>query len=331
VDTWPNLVAHELGHQWFGDKVTCGSWQDIWLNEGVASVTENLYYELFENNLFTRVINNYRTTVLSLPGGSLYVTDTSDFSVLFSKRLTYQKGSLVVRMLRWKLGDSTFFRAVRTYTEDPAVKYGYARTPDLKRVMEKVSGKNLTTFFDKWVYGQGHPTYKLTWSQNTNLWAKVKLAQTTSHSSVSFFDMPIAVQFKNATRDTIVVLDHQYSGQEFSVNIGFKADTVLIDPNLWVISKDNSSVKETTDQSVNQLKIYPNPSPDKLFISLNNPTDTKMTLQLFSSNGQLVYSNMVALPGRNELLEIPTQHLARGIYYLRLKSTVFDITRKIMR
>jgi aminopeptidase N len=331
-DIWPNLVAHELGHQWFGDKVTCGSWQDLWLNEGFASFAENLYYELFESPAtFYTGVNNLIKNVTSVPNGALFVADTTNYSTLFSKRLTYNKGCLVVRMLRWKLGDSTFFSGLRTYTEDPAVKFGYARTADLKRAMEKISNKNLSTFFNKWVYGEGYPSYKLTWSQNANLWAKIKLAQTTSHTSVSFFDMPVAVQFKNATRDTTVILDHQYSGQEFSVNIGFKADTVLIDPKLWLISKENSTLKETNDQSVNQLKIYPNPSPEKLFISLNNPTDTRMNLQLFNSIGQLVYSKEITLPGRNELLEIPVQHFARGIYYLRLKSTVFNITRKIMR
>ena len=330
-DKWANLIAHELGHQWFGDKVTCGSWQDLWLNEGMTSFIENLYYELYEQPGFYPGLANLIKNVTSAPDGSVWVSDTTNFSRLFSKRLTYNKGCLVARMLRWKLGDSTFFQGLRTYLDDPTVKYGYARTADLKRVMEKVSGKNLESFFTKWIYGEGYPSYQLAWSQNVNNWAKVALKQTTSHPSVSFYDMPVAIQFKNASRDTVVVLEHQFSGQEFTINVGFKADTVIIDPKLWLISNNNTSLKEPTNENVNQLKVYPNPAPDQLFVALVNPTDKKLSLQLLNSIGQLIYQKEIAMSGSNELLDIPVRHLARGIYYLKLKSTSINITRKIMR
>jgi aminopeptidase N len=331
VDLWPNLVAHELGHQWFGDKVTCGSWQDLWLNEGMATFVENLYYELYDPPGFDYRVANLVKSITNLPDGSVWVTDTSTFSRLFNGRLTYNKGCMVARMLRLKLGDSTFFKGLRTYLDDLAVRYGYARTADMKRAMEQVSGKNLESFFTKWIYGEGHPSYQLTWSQNINYWAKVKLSQTTSHPSVSFYDMPVPVQFKNATRDTIIVLDHQFSGQEFAVNVGFKADTVIIDPKLWLISKSNTSLKEPANEAVNLLTIYPNPAPDQLYISLLNPTDNRLSLRLLNSIGQLIYRKEIALSGNNELLAIPVQHLARGIYYLTLKSASVNITRKIMR
>lgn len=331
ADRWPNLVAHELGHQWFGDKATCGSWQDLWLNEGMATFIESLYYELYDPPSFTINLANLVKSITNLPDGSVWVSDTSTFSRLFSGRLTYNKGGMVARMLRLKLGDSTFFKGLRTYLDDPAVRYGYARTADMKRVMENVSGKNLDNFFTKWIYGQGYPSYQLAWSQNTNYWTKIKLGQTTSHPSVSFYDMPVPVQFKNATRDTIIVLDHQYSGQEFTINIGFKADTVIIDPKLWLISKGNTSLKESTSETVNQLNIYPNPAPDRLYISLLNPTDSKLSLQLLNGIGQLVYRKEITLSGNNELLDIPVLHLAKGIYYLKLKSASVNITRKIMR
>lgn len=334
ADRWPALVAHELGHQWFGDKVTCGSWQDLWLNEGFATYTESIYYEHFVPEVYYNNLANLIKSVTNAPDGSVWVSDTTNFSRLFSGRLTYNKGGMVVHMLRWVLGDSLFFKGVRTYLNDPTVKYGYAHTADLKRIMENVSGKNLNNFFNKWIYGQGYPSYQLTWSQNINHWAKVKLKQTTSHPSVSFYDMPVALQFKNAerNRDTIVVVNHQYSGQEFSINVGFETDTVLIDPQLRLVSKGNTSVKETVSEIVNQLKIYPNPSPDKLFISLNNPTDKKLSIRLYNSIGQLVYRKEMDMPGHDEMLGIPMQPLARGIYYLKLKSEKsIDITHKIMR
>lgn len=321
VDRWSNLVAHELGHQWFGDKVTCGSWQDLWLNEGFASYTELLYYEYLLPSGYKSALTTMMNNITSAPDGSVWVNDTTDFARMFGSRLTYHKGAMAVHMLRWVLGDSAFFRGVRAYLDDPAVKYGYARTADLKRVLEATSGKNLDHFFTKWVYGEGYPSYQLTWSQNLNHWATVKLTQTTSHPSVAFYDMPVAIQFKNATRDTIIVLDHQYSGQVFSINVGFEADTVLIDPDLRLLTKGNTSQKETVmNTAANQLKIYPNPAPHQLFISLANPTDKKLSLLLYNSLGQLVYRQEIDMPGHNEQIHLPMQQLARGVYYLKLKS-----------
>lgn len=332
TDRWPNLVAHELGHQWFGDKVTCGSWRDLWLNEGLATFTEIVYYEYLFPSSYRTVLENLTKSVTSAPDGSVWVSDTTNFSRMFGNRLTYHKGGMVAHMLRWVLGDTVFFKAIRNYLDDPAVKYGYARTADLKRVMENVSGKNLDNFFNKWIYGEGFPSYQLTWSQNLNHWAKVKLKQTTSHPSVSFYDMPVPIQFKNATRDTIIVVNHQYSGQEFSVNVGFQADTVLFDPGMKLLSKNNTVAKDQANVEANQLKIYPNPAPDRLFISLINPTDKKMSIRLYNNIGQLVYRKDLDMPGHDEILDIPMMRFAKGVYYLKLRGEKsIDIVQKIMR
>lgn len=332
ADRWPNLVAHELGHQWFGDKVTCGSWRDLWLNEGFATYTELAYYEYLVPSAYFVTLSGFMKSVTSAPGGSVWVSDTTDFVRMFGNRLTYHKGGMVVHMLRWVLGDSAFFKGVRTYLDDPAVKYGYARTADLKRVMEQVSGKNLNNFFNKWIYGEGYPSYQLSWSQNINHWARVKLKQTTSHPSVPFYDMPVPIQFKNATRDTIIMVNHEFSGQEFSVNVGFAADSVLIDPQLKLITKDNTVAKEDVNGAANQFKLYPNPAPDKLFISIVNPTDKKLSVGLYNTIGQLVFRKEYELSGNDEILNIPMQRHAKGVYYLKLKGEKdIDIVKKIMR
>ncbi|MDF2191139.1 M1 family aminopeptidase [Paraflavitalea sp. CAU 1676] len=330
VDRWNNLVAHELGHQWFGNKVTCGSWSDLWLNEGFATYTEFAYYEHFMPSVHLSYIASMMNAITASPGGSVYTTDTTNYNRLFGP-LTYYKGGLVVHMLRWVLGDEVFHKGVRAYLDDPAVKYGYARTGDLKRVMEQVSGKNLDSFFDKWIYKEGYPSYKLTWSQNNNNWASVKLNQTTSHSSVAFFEMPVALKFKNATRDTILVVDHRFSGQTFALNVGFAADTVLIDPLLKVISKGNTTTKEAAPTTADQLKIYPNPAPDNLQIALGNPTDKTMVIQLFNTTGQLVYQRKLNMAGNDEQWQIPMQQYPKGVYYLRLKGEKnIDLVQKIL-
>jgi aminopeptidase N len=72
---------------------------------------------------------------------------------------------------------------------DPALSYGYAKTPDLKQHLEDVSGIDLATFFDQWYYNQGYPTYYLSWYPTGNS-LDITINQVQSDLSVSFFEMP---------------------------------------------------------------------------------------------------------------------------------------------
>ncbi|HEY0092553.1 MAG TPA: M1 family metallopeptidase, partial [Flavobacterium sp.] len=140
------LIAHEMGHQWFGDKVTCGTWKDIWLNEGFAEylsglVVENLDGEASFINWKNGKINN----ITSQAGGAVYLTETEsqDVGRIFSSRLSYNKGAMVANMLRFKLGDDLFFQGMQNYLNAPGLAYGYAVTPDLQAQLESVSGMEL--------------------------------------------------------------------------------------------------------------------------------------------------------------------------------------------
>ena len=159
-----SLIAHELGHQWFGDKITCGSWEDIWLNEGFATHLSSFY---LENKYPANTIINRRNlinNITSQPGGSVKVDDTTNVGRIFDGRLSYNKGSSLLYMLRWKLTDSVFFKALKTYQQDNKVIYGFARTADLKRNLEQASGQDLTEFFNDWFVGQGYPSYNVEWA-----------------------------------------------------------------------------------------------------------------------------------------------------------------------
>lgn len=332
ISTSPNLMAHELAHQWFGDYITCGSWQDIWLNEGFATYLTLLYLEYGYPDFYRPLLEGTFNNVLSDSSGSVFVPDTSNVSRIFSGRLTYNKGAYVLHMLRWTLGDSVFYRGVRRYLNDPALKMNFALTADLQRNLEAESGKNLSSFFQKWVYGEGYPNYHAEWSQNKNNWIKIKLQQTTSHPSVKFYEMPVTVLLRGGSQGKSFVLDHRYSGQEFTVDPGFVVDTVIIDPDLWILSKVKTSAKKESSAESNELKLYPNPSSGPVTLSLANPTDKKLYLHLYNALGQLVYRREMDTPGRDELIEIPLSKYQRGIYMLQIRSEKnIRTVRKIVR
>lgn len=313
------LIVHELAHQWYGDMVTCGSWEDIWLNEGFATHLTSFYMERkYPANTITNRKNEINDITAS-PGGSVWVDDTTNVGRIFSWRLSYLKGSHLLYMLRWKLGDSAFFTGIRNYLKDPALAYGYAKTADLQRHLEQVSGQNLTEFFNDWFKGQGYPSYTVQWSQIGSNHVKVKMNQVTSHASVGFFEMPVALKFKNASQEKTIVLDNTAQGETFIRNIGFQADTVYVDPEYWLITRNNKTQKiEDPSTSSNSIQVYPNPIGDRFTIYMSKVNAASADILLYNSLGQRVYARTVSLLNGSEYLEVPSAHLARGVYTLRI-------------
>ncbi|MEP7277400.1 MAG: T9SS type A sorting domain-containing protein, partial [Bacteroidota bacterium] len=175
------------------------------------------------------------------------------------------------------------------------------------------------------------PSYSCTWTQNLNNWAYVQINQTTSHPSVSFYEMPVQLKFVNATRDTLITVNNQRNGEIFWINPGFLADTMLVDPNLWILTKNRNvqrlTVKSTTQ---NDIKIYPNPITDYLKISMLNPTGSQTRIQLFNAVGQLVYSMDKKLTGQDELFIIPVGRLAGGGYVLQVSNDKNMLVKKVV-
>ena len=326
------LVAHELAHQWFGDKVTCASWEDIWLNEGFATYLAAFYMEnkYPANTLNSRknVINN----ITSAPGGSVWVDDTTNVGRIFSGRLSYNKGSYLLYMLRWKLGDAVFLQALRQYLNDPKLAYGFANTEDLRRNLEQVSGQNLAEFFKDWFKGQGYPSYNVQWTQIGSQYVNIKMNQTTSHTSVDFFELPVALTFKNATQEKTIVVDNKTNGETFFRNIGFIADTVLIDPEYWLVTKNNKTAKvpdATAGQNI--IQVFPNPVGDHFYIYMRKMMSATANINLYNAAGQLVYTKNINLINGSEYIEVPSQNLPAGAYFLRINAGDFKFVKKLVR
>lgn len=263
------LMAHELAHQWFGNTVTCGSLEDIWLNEGFATYLAGLCYEFLAPQYWMIYKRNVRNVVISQPDGSVKCTDTTTVDRIFNGRLTYGKGMFLLHMARWIVGDSAFFAACRNYLDDPELRFASARTPDLQAHLEAASGMDLDGFMADWYVGEGHPSYTLTWGQSELGGMTILLEQTQSHPSVDFFELPVPVRLWNATQDTIVVLDHTFSGQTFDVIPGFLVDSVAIDPDIRLLSAQNvvTAVPELA-QGTGTVRLFPNPANELMQVAL---------------------------------------------------------------
>lgn len=287
------LIAHELAHQWFGDKVTCGAWNDIWLNEGFATFGEHVANEklLLTNTQFLSYLLNEKNVITSAPGGSVYVADANLGSIgtIFSGRLSYSKGGYVVRMIKWILGDAVFYQALKDYHTRPNLAYNYVRTSDLNTSLLQSTGKDFTEFFNDWIYGQGYPTYDIRWKQTGNT-LTFKAAQTQSHSSVSFFEMPLPIKV-NGTGGQVayLALNNTSNNQYFTESVSFPVASVEFNYEYQILEKNSTVIQDNalniSDLSKQQFALYPNPAKNDFNIKgIDKATD----FTIYFTDGKLV-------------------------------------------
>jgi len=252
-----------------------------------------------------------------VPDGSVFVDDTTSVGRIFDGRLSYAKGAYLLHMLRWKLGDNAFFAGLKNYQNDATLSYSFARTQKLQQHLEATSGQTLSNFFTQWFYGQGYPSYLTIWNQDESNKLKIILNQSSSHTSVPFFEMPVPIRVKGQGRDTILVFNHTLSGQTFYSNLNFKADSIFFDPNLEILSAHNQLMTEYEYlRSQMNLVIYPNPASSQLNIEVNDLTNYPNKAELFNVLGQKM---LEANPSRNKFF-LDVADFAEGSYVLKITS-----------
>lgn len=322
-----NLIAHEMAHQWFGDKITCGSWKDIWLNEGITEYMSGLVVENLDGAApFVTWKTNKINSITSQTTGYVYLQDSDLTNVnrIFSSRLTYDKGSMVTHMLRWKLGDAAFFQALKNYLADSSLAYGYALTGDLKSHLENVYGSSLTEFFNDWLYMQGYPTYTIT-AQNWGAGqAKITVSQAQSHTSVSFFEMPLEIRLTSAGGlNHDVVVNNTVNNQEFVVSVPFVVAGVTFDPNKHVISKNNVVTLANESFELEQtISVYPNPANDELHIMM--PTTTQLEkVEIYNTLGQLLATHQTS--------DFRIDNLSSGMHVMKITTSEGAIHKNFIK
>jgi aminopeptidase N len=342
-----SLIAHEYAHQWFGDMITSATWADIFLNEGFATWTEaywieNQYgYEDYMNELAWNAeyykVNNPGWAI-SVPS---WAVTTPDLNTLFNYAVTYMKGSCVLHMLRYTLGDSVFFPALKAYATDTTdFMYKSATIEDFKSKMESESGQELDWFFDQWIYMPDHPVYKNEYSvsqSNPGNWFVNFQANQEVQSFLPYFQMPleILVNFNDGT-DTLVKVFNSFNGQNYTFAFTKKPDQVTFDPNNNILLKDGTTVvglkERTAIEPGFSLKASPNPFVSKTQITYNLKTPEFITIDLYNNIGIKIstisekfqtagnYSNIIEAEG-----------LRNGIYFVVLRTSNQTETLRIIK
>jgi aminopeptidase N len=231
------LIAHETAHQWFGDAVTERTWPHVWLSEGFATYFAALYTQhAHGDSAFHAEMRKLRDQVLrdtaSVTKRPVIDTTETDLLALLNVN-SYQKGALVLHMLRSELGDSVFFRGLRDYYS--AHKHGNAVTDDLQQSLERSSGRDLGSFFNQWLRRPGYPQVEILWGNDSQQGAFINISQ---HQRFGYFEfsIPIVVADTNGNRRLLKI--PITAGPTTMARIaepGTKVQQVIIDPDVTVL------------------------------------------------------------------------------------------------
>lgn len=329
----PYVIAHELTHQWFGDKITCRNWQNIWLNEGFASYGEALYAESIGSLAgYRSYMNGFMNTARSARG-SVYVQDISSIASIFSSSRSYAKGAAVLHMLRGIVGDSTFFRILRTYSTSPTLVYQTAVTEDFQAIAQQVSGQNLDYFFKQWIYGEGYPTYRVTASAgSSSATVNVRLEQRNAISSnPALFTMPVQIRVQSAAGDTTVTVVNDQADQTFTLPTRGLVTGVVVDPDNWILKTVESTTVALLEPPPGGLRIYPNPATEQLTVDFMVLTGGPVTLSLTNALGQRVQTTgELNLSAGAHIQSLNLIGLSAGSYVITIKTPDGSLSRPVL-
>jgi len=326
------LIAHELGHQWWGDLITCASFHHIWLNEGFARYCQALWEEYFNGD---EAYFSYMNSHAYYGYGTIYVEDATTTSAIFNGNLSYNKASWVLHMLRHVVGDDTFFEILHAYASDDSLSYAAATTEEFQQVCEYITGMDLQDFFQQWIYGEKYPQYELSWwlTETEELTIQIDQIQTTG-----YFHMPIDLHVTGFLIDTTIVVDNYGPTQTYQISgIGTMVHQIQLDPNGWILKEVNYTtvgVDEILPGDISLLPAYPNPFNSGTTINFFIPQvlgEIDATLQVMDVNGRHIstlLSKQVSSGMKSFYWDASVD--ASGIYFIHLLAGNNIFNRKII-
>lgn len=315
--TW--VTAHELGHSWFGDYVTCKTWNDIWINEGFASYLEYLALEKMQLNPLAKKWIYMAHRIASQSLGSVYVRDSElkDDRRVFNFYLTYKKGASILHTLRYEINNDTlFFKGLRDFLN----KYSFsvASAVDFKNTMELTTGMDLTEFFNQWYYGYGYPVFNITWAQKSDT-LFIKTNQTTLRTETPLFKTHFDVKMNFLSGDSTVRLYQNTNYQIFKIPIKKQVTSIEFDPDDWILKRIESltSVVNNISDNTDIINVYPNPFDKSVNFEFFLDKSQPVKIDILSINGTFIKTEVFdGVAGKN--ITTTGAYLSKGVYLYRL-------------
>lgn len=310
------LVAHELGHMWFGDHVTCATWQDIWVNEGFASYTEyvaleNLHFDITANEW----MGNAHSYALEEPNGSVYIPfeDAFDENRIFNYRLSYKKGASIIHMIRHEINnDNLFFTSLKNYLDE----FGdsVATGEDFKNSIESTTGIDFDAFFGQWYYGKGYPRFDVEYTQmNDTLLMSVN--ESTSSNETPLFQMHVDYKIYFADGDTTIRLYQSGIMETFEIYLKKTVTNITVDPQDWILREQGTV--DSIESPGNNKSIFvfnPNPASENITANFNISFYKKeKEIQIFDLNGRLIST----FKSNSNSIPINISFLSKGFYFIK--------------
>jgi aminopeptidase N len=236
------LVAHELAHQWFGDLVTCRSWAHAWLNEGFATYFQALYDEAsLGKDEYRNDLQNHQEQVLAIDVGPQRRAMVSDRYIdpedVFDGHI-YARGSCILNMLRFILGDRTFRDGIKHYLD--LYQYQVVGTEDFRRALEDVAGSDLGWFFEEWVYRAGYPEFTVTHrydSVRAELMLDIEQGQHVD-SLTPLYRMPVDIEVTTAGGPLVHrILLEAREHQRISLPCPSAPFNIVVDKGGWILKR----------------------------------------------------------------------------------------------
>ncbi len=234
TQSYATLWAHELSHMWWGDKVTCETAEDMWLNEGFASFNEAYYTQIIYGETAYRdwIRTNHRKVLqfahTPAQDGSYLTMNAIPHASTYGFHV-YQKGADVVHTLRNYMGDSAFFAGAQTYMNNKA--YSHANSAGLSDELTAGSGINMNRFFDDWIYTPGFPHFSI----DSVVYVPGGLdhyyihTRQRSKGNNHLYEMPVEITFTNGVTDTTVRVVIDSATNVFHIPIYFSAIAIYLD------------------------------------------------------------------------------------------------------
>jgi aminopeptidase N len=334
-------LIHELAHQWLGDLITTATWNDIWINEGGASWAESFLWEYYYGSAgYDQNMQNFKREYIDRQHYTtpMYYIPKDEWVGDYYE-IAYKKGAWIYNHLYQWYGGENFLGILRGMLDK--FKYKSLETKDFADALKEVNTPfpiPIDSLFSQYVIHAGHPMIGLSGEvrnhQNGNYIADMKLRQYQVGENIpDVFWTPQRLIFRAGDQIDTVTFVNKLRIQDTSFVLSFKPERAYLDQNFVLMQTDTAelSFNYVEDESLLSASVYPNPihANSKAYIQINIPNDAIGKIELFDLLGNKAMNIYDGILTDKMKIELSTNNLRAGIFYIRISMGDLQIIRKI--